>query len=179
MTVEQKYKLEGVFNSAYQKYYKSLVARAFFKLGDRVLGEDLVQTTFMKVWDYLMQGNQIQLMQSFLYRILNNLIIDEYRKRKTSSLDELVESGFEPVAEGSENIPEILDGKKAMSLITSLPERYRDVMDMRYMQDLSLQKISELTGKTTNCVSVQAHRGLSLLKDLCIGQQQGSVLSFQ
>jgi RNA polymerase sigma-70 factor (ECF subfamily) len=169
MTLEQKYKLESVFITAYHQYYKSLVTRAFFKLNDRILGEDLVQATFMKAWDYLMQGQQIHMLKSFLYRILNNLIIDEYRKRKTSSLDELLEKGFEPEAEHPENIFDALDGKKVASLIEHLPKRYKDVVHMRYVEDLSLQNISDITGRSRNCVSVQAYRGLALLKKLSMG----------
>ena len=120
----------------------------------------MVQDTFMKTWLYLVKGGKIDLMRAFLYHVLNNLIVDEYRKNKTSSLDILLEKGFEPSTGNSDPLIDFLDGKKAILLIQRLPETYHQVMRMRHVQDLSLQEISLLTGQTKNSIAVQLHRGL-------------------
>ena len=103
-------------------------------------------------------------MKAFLYHVLNNLIIDQYRKHKTISLDILLEKGFEPSVTESEHIFNILDGKAAILLIQHLPETYKKIIRMRYIQDLILQEISTLTGQSKNAVAVQIHRGLEILK---------------
>jgi RNA polymerase sigma-70 factor (ECF subfamily) len=103
-------------------------------------------------------------MKAFLYHILNNLIVDEYRKHKTASLDVLLEKGFEPSAAGSGRLPNVLDGKSALLLIARLPLTYQKVMRMRYVQDLSLKEMSLITGRSQNSLAVQAHRGLEKLK---------------
>jgi RNA polymerase sigma factor (sigma-70 family) len=103
-------------------------------------------------------------MKAFLYHILNNLIIDEYRKHKSNSLDALLERGFDPGEEDSERFFNVLDGKTAMALIRRLPEKYERVMRMRYMQMLSLREMSLITGQTKNTMAVQIHRGLGKLK---------------
>ncbi len=103
-------------------------------------------------------------MKAFLYHILNNLIIDEYRKHKTTSLDILIEKGFEPASNDSEHIFNMLDGKAAPLLIQRLPGAYQKVMRMRFVQDLSLQEMSLITGQTRNTITVQVHRGLAKLK---------------
>lgn len=105
-------------------------------------------------------------MKAFLYHILNNLIIDEYRKHKTTSLDVLIEKGFEPVSNDSERIFNMLDGKAALLLIQRLPVAYQKVMRMRFVQDLSLQEMSLITGQTKNTIAVQVHRGLAKLRIL-------------
>jgi len=105
-------------------------------------------------------------MKPFLYHILNQLIIDEYRKSKSSSLDVLLEKGFEPEYDHSERIFNVFDGKAALLLIQYLPAKYEKVMRMRYAQDLSLKEISLITGQSRNAVAVQAHRGLIKLKKL-------------
>jgi len=171
MTSNQKYKLESMITLAYREYYESLVARALFRLNDRILGEDLVQTTFMKAWNYLIKKGRIENMKAFLYHVLNNLIIDEYRKHKTVSLDILLEKGFEPDTEDYEKLFNFLDGEKTMALISRLPERHREIINMRYVQGLSLAEISALTGKSTNCLAVKTYRGLHMLKKLCAGQE--------
>ena len=139
---------------------------AFFKVNNHSTGQDLVQDTFMKTWMYLVKGGKINLMKPFLYHILNNLIIDEYRKRKTYSLDELLEKGFQPGFDNSESIFNKFDGKEAILLINDLPTKYEEVMRMRYVQDLSLKEISLITGQSKNTVAVQTHRGLEKLKQL-------------
>ncbi|MHB0978350.1 MAG: RNA polymerase sigma factor [Minisyncoccota bacterium] len=164
MTPEQETKQQKVLASAHHEHQKGLNSHAFFKVHDHILGEDLVQETFMKTWRYIVRGGKIDVMKAFLYHILNNLIIDEYRKHKTTSLDVLIEKGFEPVSNDSEHIFNMLDGKAALLMIQRLPVIYQKVMRMRYIQDLSLQEISLITGQTKNTIAVQVHRGLAKLR---------------
>lgn len=167
MTPKQKKQLEEVLTVAHQDFKKGLEARAFFKVNDRSLGDDLVQNTFLKTWSYMVKGGKIDIMKAFLYHILNNLIVDEYRRKKTSSLDVLVEKGFEPISkECSESFFNILDGKSAMFLIGRLPLKYHKIMRMRYVQELTLKEMALITGKPKNTIAVQAHRGLEMLKVL-------------
>jgi RNA polymerase sigma-70 factor (ECF subfamily) len=157
-------------NVAYHDYEKGLNARAFFKVSNHAIGEDLVQDTFIKTWKYLAKGGKIETMKAFLYHVLNNLIIDQYRKHKTTSLDIILEKGFEPVDEKDDfkHLYDILDGKKALLLIARLPKKYQKVMRMRYMEDLTLKEMSLATGQSRNVIAVQAHRGLEILKSLYI-----------
>jgi RNA polymerase sigma factor (sigma-70 family) len=103
-------------------------------------------------------------MRAFLYHVLNNLIIDEYRKHTTASLDALIEKGFEPSVDDSASHFSVLDAKIPFLLIQDLPEKYRAIMDMRYKQELSLKEMSFITGQSRNTIAVQIHRGLGKLK---------------
>jgi len=115
-----------------------------------------------------MKGGKIDLMKAFLYHVLNNLIVDEYRKQKykTTSLDVLLEKGFEPKAGDYKELYDMLDGKEGLFLIQSMSEKYRKIMKMRYIQDLSLKEISLITGQSKNTMAVRLHRGLQELKRL-------------
>jgi RNA polymerase sigma-70 factor (ECF subfamily) len=159
-------KQEDALTSAYHDYEKGLNSRAFFKTNNRATSDDLVQETFLKTWRYLVKGGKIDVMKAFLHHILNNLIVDEYRKHKTVSLDALLDKGFEPSADHSERLLNFLDGKTALLLIQQLPEKYQKVMRMRYVQDLTLEEMSLITGQSKNAVAVQLHRGLEKLKKL-------------
>ncbi|MFA6227207.1 MAG: sigma-70 family RNA polymerase sigma factor [Candidatus Paceibacterota bacterium] len=97
---------------------------------------------------------------------MNNLIVDEYRKHKTTSLDVILEKGFEPSVDESERIFNIFDGKAALLLIQQLPEKYKKIMRMKYEKLLSLKEISLILGQSKNSVAVQLHRGLAKLKEL-------------
>ena len=93
MPSKQETQRQLLLTSAHHNFSKALNAHAFFKVHDHKIGEDLVQDTFMKTWAYLVKGGEIEVMKAFLYHILNNLIIDQYRKHKTASLDTLIENG--------------------------------------------------------------------------------------
>lgn len=168
MDSQQETQQQEILTTAYQEYGKGLNKYSFFKLSNRTLSEDLVQDTFMKTWSYLIKGGKIDTMKAFLYRILNNLVVDEYRKHKTVSLDALLEKGFEPTISNSiadsNRFFDKLGGKMAVLLIQRLPEKYQKVMRMRYSQDLSLKEIALITGQSRNTVAVQVHRGLEKLK---------------
>ena len=117
------------------------------------------------------------MMKAVLYHILNRLIIDEYRKHKSTSLDALTEKGFEPGERDPENIGDDMDGKSAILLIQRLPEMYRKIMHMRYVQNLTIGEMSLLTGKTKNVVAVQTHRGLAKLKVLYYAQISATAIA--
>ena len=166
MTQQEQAQMNMTMTMAYNDHQSGLCKHSFFKVNNRQLSEDLVQDTFMKTWVYLVKRGKIDLMKAFLYRILNNLIVDQYRKRKTTSLDVLIEKGFEPSIDISENLFNSIDGRSALLLIQYLPLKYRNVMRMRYTQNLSLKEISLITGQSKNATAVQAHRGLEKLKVL-------------
>jgi RNA polymerase sigma-70 factor (ECF subfamily) len=164
MTPKQVLHEQGILTTAHVDFSKGLNSHAFFKVNNHVVGEDLVQDTFLKTWLYLVRGGKIIMMKAFLYHVLNNLIVDEYRKRKTSSLDLLLEKGFEPSNGDSERLFNVIDGKAAMLLILQLPKAYQKIMKMKHIQDLSLAEMSLITGQTKNAIAVQLHRGFAKLK---------------
>jgi RNA polymerase sigma-70 factor (ECF subfamily) len=167
-TKKQEARRDEELSTAYQDYAKSLRRYAFSKIASRDACEDLVQDTFMKAWMYLTKGGKVDMMKAFLYHILNNLIVDEYRrkKNKATSLEVLYEKGYEPSDDPSGRLFNFLDGKAAMLSIRRLPKKYQRVMRMRYVKGLSLKEMSLISQESKNTVSVQTHRGLIKLRRL-------------
>lgn len=166
LTPEQTRKNLLQLAEGYNSYNAKLNLYANSRMHSREVSEDLVQDAFKKAWLYLVKGGKIDMMESFLYHVLRHLIIDTYRKHKSVSLDLLLEKGFDSGIDESERLVNIFDGKEAILLIESLPLQYRKIVHMKYVQDLSLQEISDTTGQTKNTVAVQAHRGLSKMRSL-------------
>ncbi len=164
MTLKQEIQRKGILTLAHNDYERGMNSYASYKIHNSATSQDLVQDTFVKTWSYLVRGGKVDKMKAFLYHILNNLIVDEYRKNKAISLDVLLEKGFEPSVDHSENIFNVFDGKLAVLLIQYLPVKYQKIMRMKYTQDLSLTEISLITGQSKKTVAVQAHRGLEKLK---------------
>lgn len=163
---QKKDDIDHILTSAYGLYQKNLIQRAVYKTSNVTLSDDLVQSTFLKMLLYLQKGGKVDTMRPFLNHILNNLIVDEYRRRNTVSLDVLLEQGFNPEISYTEQLIDILDGKRMILLIDKLPQKYQRVIEMRYVQGLSLTEIATLTHQTPQTVSVQSYRGLRKLSAL-------------
>lgn len=159
-------KQREILTAAHHDHKKGLCSRAFYKMNDRSISEDLVQDTFMKTWMYMAKGGKIVLMKAFLYHTLNNLIIDEYRKGKTTSLDVLMDAGLEPTQNPPSRSLDVTDWEMMTLLIKRLPEKYQGVIQMKCSQGLSLTEMSVITGQSKNALAVQVHRGLVKLKAL-------------
>jgi len=158
-------KQEEQFLQAYEEHADALFRYGFFKVNDRELAMDLLQETYMKTWGYIAKGGKIDSIKSFLYRTLSNLVIDSYRKHKTTSLDAMSENeGFDPGFDDTEKIFDTMDGKKAVEMLSRLPESYKEVLYMKYVEDLSIEEIADITGDSKNAVTVRIHRGMEKLR---------------
>ncbi len=169
MTQQQLKIQQNLLSVAHVEYRKQLKRYSLSKVSNPQLAEDLVQDTFLRAWNYLLKGGKVDTMKSFLYQILHRLIIDEYRRgKRTSSLDDLVEKGFEPASgrEEFEHISDVIDGRAMVLLINKLPDRYKKVLTMRYVNNLSIEEMAAKIGQSKNTVAVQIHRGLVKLKEM-------------
>ncbi|HEY4525503.1 MAG TPA: sigma factor-like helix-turn-helix DNA-binding protein, partial [Candidatus Paceibacterota bacterium] len=88
---------------------------------------------------------------------------------KTTSLDLLIDKGFEPKDHRSDrSLDNTVDARSFALLIEKLPETYREVIRMRYLNEMSLKEISVVTKQSPNNVAVRVHRGLGMLKKLLV-----------
>lgn len=164
---------EERFLKAFDEYADMLFRHASFRIADRDRAIDLVHDSYTKVWTYIRRGHEIDAFKPFLYKVLNNLIIDEYRKKREASLDQILEAegmdegSFEELHDGSiEEITFSLDAKKAATHIVDLSPRYCEVLTLRFIDGLGPKEISELVEVSENVISVRIHRGLKLLREI-------------
>ena len=172
VNLKETKKQNMILTQAHHDHEKGLTMYASYKTSNSNTGKDLVKDTFMKTWAYLLKGGKIEKMRAFLYHILNNLIVDQYRKHKTTSLDVLIEKSYEPSVDDS--MLGSIDGKTAQILIEQLPKIYRDILYMKYVQDRSLAEIATITGQSKTTIAVQMHRGIGQLKILYSAQKVSS-----
>lgn len=159
--------LEKEFLAAYDEHADALFRHCLIRVRDREIAKDIVQDTFSRTWVYLSEGKKVEYIRAFLYRIANNLIVDLSRKKKSSSLDAMIDDdGYEPV---DESIREPIDKpaiKEAMSMLKSLDEIYRTAITMRYIDEMTPREIASALGVSENVVSVRIHRGIERLSKM-------------
>ena len=153
------------FLEAYDQYADAIFRYCLIRVYDREKARDLVQDVFIRAWDYIISGKEIENWKPFLFRIATNLIIDNVRKKQdVISLETLMETGFDAGKDERSNVDNYIDGQKIIAAINDLGEIYRVPVYMRYVEDLSPKDIAKVTGESENVISVRIHRGLYQLK---------------
>lgn len=167
---------EQSYLTAFDEHADALFRHACFRVRSRERATDLVQDAFIKAWDYVQEGGEVRHWKSFLYRVLNNLIIDEYRKTREESLDAMLEN--EPLAdnpllatggrmETEDRLNDALLIERIRGRIQELPESYRSVLTLRYLDGFSPKEVAQLLDISENVASVRIHRAIARLRELC------------
>ena len=164
---------EERFLKAFEEYGDALFRHAFLRISDREKAIDVVHDTFTKVWTYVRNGHEVDQFRPFLYKVLNNLIIDSYRKTKEASLDALLaidgvdEGAFDELSESTvESLAATIDGKKAFEIVQEMPDVYKEVILLKFVDGLGPKEISALLEESENVISVRLHRGLKELRKM-------------
>lgn len=156
------------FIKSYDAYADALFRHCYFRVYDRELAKDLVQSTYMKVWEYIASGKEVKNMRAFLYKVAHNLIVDEFRKNKgpTFSIDELKEKGIEPQDGLFEKLKNASEAKNLVDIFNKLDAVHRDAVVMRYVDELTPKEIAAITGESENVISVRIHRAVAKAKEM-------------
>jgi RNA polymerase sigma-70 factor (ECF subfamily) len=150
-----------------------------YHLGYRMLNqkqeaEDVVQETFLRVYMNLERYDENQKFSTWIYRIATNLCIDRLRKKKPNySIDAEMSDNegtdWHAILPSDEAGPEeelILSETQhnIRNAIQSLPDKYRTVVVLRYLHDMSLQEISDVLEMPVTTVKTRVHRGREFLR---------------
>jgi RNA polymerase sigma-70 factor (ECF subfamily) len=153
-------------------YQHRLLRYLLFLTGRREIAEDLFQETWMRV---LMRGGQYNgkaRFDTWLFTIARNLVIDLSRKRTMSSLDELNDAGddsrpFEIATDGPSPLDQLQvseDRAEVAEVLLKLEPNYREVLVLRFHEELSLEEIASVTRAPLSTVKSRLYRGLAALK---------------
>jgi len=140
---------------------------------DKEVIEDMQQEIFLKAFDNISSYNPDYALSTWLYRITTNHSIDYLRKKKlkTLSLDEPVQTkdgamSIEVADEASHTDDKIMRDQRAKVLneaLDSLPDKYREIIRMRHMDELSYHEISALLNLPLGTVKAHIFRARELL----------------
>lgn len=145
---------------------------------DRYLADDLCQETFIKIMRETSAGryNESGKFLSWALRIAHNVVIDHFRStRRNIEINER-EAGFDMfsslnVVESSAESALMSEqtGEKLHALIDSLPEEQREVIRLKYFDDLTFREIAERTGVSINTALGRMRYALINLRKIVSG----------
>ncbi len=159
------HKQQESFLKAYDELADQLFRHCYFRISNYEAALDMVQDGFSKTWQHLAQGNEVRNFKPFLYQVMNHLIIDYYRKSKSSSLDSLIDEGFDP-KDASVDIEKDAEFSLVVRSLSSLSKEDKEVVVLRHIDGLSIGEISKFLGESENVVSVRLHRAIKKLKKI-------------
>ena len=171
---------KDAFVKAYDENVNDIYRFIYFKVGSREEANDLTSTVFLKTWNYI-QTNSLEdskTLRALLYKVARTTVIDYYREnngRINASLDD--EENKIDIVDDSVSLEVKMDESADLALIKSklplLKEEYRELIIMRFINDLTLEEIADISGKKKGNVRVLLHRAIGALKDL-VGEEIGA-----
>ena len=153
-----------MFEQAYEAYSDSVFRYCYFRVFQREKALDIMQETYLKTWKYLADGNTIDNIRAFLYKTARNLIIDDSRRKKEESLENLEEQGFEPSISASQT--KDTEISEMMDTISKLDQNYREPVMLRHIEGFSVKEIAVMLDTSENTISVRIHRGIKELQKI-------------
>jgi len=162
----------------YKRYYQRIYSFIRRYVNDNDKAQDILQETFLRVFNWREKYAPTAKFASWLYRIARNLCIDEKRRYwnrmveldSQAGLDENSQGPIEVEPEKGFNPREALDDSDRMetirSAIESLSEEQRDVIVLNKYQGLSYQEIGEVLGISTESVKQRAYRAHLKLREM-------------
>lgn len=170
-----KHRKAGLLDQLIVRYQHRLLRYLLFLTGNRETAEDLFQEVWMRV---LVRGGQFNgraRFETWLFTIARNLVIDHRRKRVLNSLDELVDGATEddrPMAfEVADDEPtpfdhmaNLEDREQIAAALMALDTLHREVLVLRFHEELSLEEIAKVTRAPLSTVKSRLYRGLAMIK---------------
>jgi RNA polymerase sigma-70 factor (ECF subfamily) len=164
----------GLIDELIVRYQHRLLRYLLYLTSNREQAEDLFQEVWMRVMVRGAQYDGRARFDTWLFTIARNLLIDLRRKRTMASLDELFESSeddrpmsFEAAADGPTPFDLCLNGEdreRIAAALLQLDTLYREVLVLRFHEDLSLDEIAKVTRSPLSTVKSRLYRGMAALK---------------
>jgi len=167
------------------RYQHRLLRYLLYLTGNHEQAEDFFQEVWMRVLVRGAQFNGNARFDTWLFTIARNLVIDQSRKRTMASLDDLY------AADGKDgpmrrfdvagDLPSPFDlcsnnedRERIAATLLQMDTLYREVLVLRFHEDLSLNEIAKVTGSPLSTVKSRLYRGLAALKPMLERDQRSA-----
>ena len=165
----------GLLDELIVRYQHRLLRYLLYLTGNREMAEDLFQEVWMRV---LVRGGQFNGQSRFdtwLFTIARNLTIDQRRKKTMASLDEFIEGKSDDdrpmifeIADGEptpfDRFSNLEDRERIAAALLEMDTLYREVLVLRFHEELSLEEIAKVTRAPLSTVKSRLYRGMAAIK---------------
>jgi RNA polymerase sigma-70 factor (ECF subfamily) len=168
-----------VLDALIEQYQHRLLRYLAHMTGNQATAEDLFQETWIRVLEKGHQYDGKSKFSTWLMTIAHNVAIDHLRRRTNASLDEMrdPEDGapFEPVSRGLSPFEQAAaseDRARIQTALEQVPAIFREVLVLRFQEQLKLEEIAKLVGIPLATVKTRLYRGVQALRPALEGGAQ-------
>jgi RNA polymerase sigma-70 factor (ECF subfamily) len=161
------------FAQIYLLFSEPVYRFCLFKTSSKEDAQDITSETFKRIWRYLnkyKKGN----FQAFLFTIARNFIVDYYKNRKNKIQTNLENVSW--LADDKANIEKKYIKQEELErlalAVNKLAESYREVIILRFIEELSIKETAAILGKSSAAIRVLQHRAINKLKTLLKPKQK-------
>lgn len=161
------------FGALYDRHAVRVYRHIYYMMGNPPEAEDLTAQAFLQAWQaidrYQMRGAPFV---SWMLRIAHNLAVSYLRSRKPNT--ELPETLVDQSRQGNpeETLQRQLEGDRVRKAIVSLRGDQRQVIMLRFVEDLEYPEVAEIVGKSVAAVRVIQHRALHTLRKQMLQEER-------
>lgn len=153
------------YGEIYDVFYAKIRRYIFFKLPSEEEVDELTAEVFLRGWEFA-TASKVENASALFYRIARNLIADFYRQRReTLSLEEN-QIEFESKEKLAENVASKLESAELIKQLKRLKDEYREVLVMKYLNEMTTSEIATALDKSANNVRVTLHRAKKALREI-------------
>ena len=158
------------FGQIYDLYVTSIYRFIYFKVANRADAEDLTSEVFLKIWQYLIDcEDEIDNLRALIYKFARNLVIDFYRQRAKRELIGDEEMMLKVEDSRQQNILSQIETKSDLGnieiVLAGVKDVYREVLVLRYIEELSISEMAKILEKSKGSVRVLLHRALKIVRE--------------
>lgn len=163
---------KNAFAFIFDKFNKKIYRFIYFKVSNHELAEDLTSQAFLQVWEHIINKNKIKHLQAFIYQVARNKVIDYYRLKEKEELPLIYDDNDEPVIMAKDEksdpkkLDQAIDNELLLKVINKLKHNYREIIILKFIEDLSINEIAEILEKSNVGVRVMIHRAIKEVKIL-------------
>jgi RNA polymerase sigma-70 factor (ECF subfamily) len=161
----------GTVSELINRYQHRLYRFLVRLVRDPATAEDLFQQTWVRIIEKIGSYDSRRNFEAWLFAIARNLAIDHLRRMREVSLDVADDSGQAPVdrliSDRRDVLGQLLEferGALLASTIQELPAIHREILTLRFEEDMKLEQIAEVAGIPLSTVKSRLHRALESLR---------------
>lgn len=157
------------FQTFYQENLSLIYRFVYSKVGNREEAEDLTSQIFIKAVRGVDTERGELSMQKWLFQVARTTIADYWRsyyRISVSSLEELLDAGWEGPANAEETVFNVGPTERVQRILQALPEHYREVLHCRFLLNLSIRDTALKMGLSEANIKVLQFRALKRAADM-------------
>jgi RNA polymerase sigma-70 factor (ECF subfamily) len=150
----------------YERYSPDIFRYAYRQLDDRQLAEDCVSETFQRFLIAVRGGTSFENMRAYLYRVAHNWITDYYRRRPPADISLEENLSMNSDDNPSHVVTQEMDRQQVRAALLRLSPEQRQVIELRYLENLSHLEVAAVLGKTVEATRALQYRATEALREI-------------